>query len=268
MKFEAIKFVLLALSAILVLSPPSAGFGVSSAVLEEEVSPGQELHYAVSISAGEDETLQNMTANIYGFAMTQDAINIELSPEDDTGSYSARPFLSVDPQSFSVDPGERETLLLTGTIPEDAAPGGRYALVTISTAPEATEGAQVMVMTAIQIAVYLTVTGSDLAMTGDISDLAASMADGNVSIDLLYENTGNVHYKPLVGANLLDEDGKVVASVAPAETRRMILPTGSRLVSMTLVPDALLEPGTYTVEATVALDDGTVLDTAETTIEV
>jgi hypothetical protein len=94
------------------------------------------------------------------------------------------------------------------------------------------------------------------------------MVDSNVSVDLLFENTGNVHYKPFVGANLIDEGGKVVAGVEPAETRRMILPTNSRLVSMTLAPKAPLSPGIYTVAATVALADGTVLAMEETTVEV
>lgn len=268
MNFRAIEFTVVAFIALSVLAPTSAAFGLSGATFMEEVSPGQELVHAISISAGENESLKNMTAEVFGFERNLAGSNIELSPDRDTGPYSARPFLSVEPKSFDLEPGQRKTLLLTGTVPDDVGSGGRYALVSISTEPAERGGGQVMVSTGIQVTVLLTIKDSELIKTGEISDLSTSMVDGNVSVDVTFDNTGNVHYKPLVGANLLNEDGEVVASVVPAETRRSILPTGSRLVSMTLVPEAELEPGTYTVEATVALDDGTVLAAEETTIEV
>jgi hypothetical protein len=268
MDYSIAKFLFAAFLALSTIVSTSSAFSVDGAIFSEEVSPGQEIVHEMIVSAGEDELLPNMTAKIVGFAMTEDGANIELPPGDDSERFSARPFLSVEPTSFDLEPGERWTLNLTGIVPEDVGEGGRYALVTIKTAPKESENASVMIITAIQVPILLTIKDSDLEMTGEISGLVASMADGNVSVDLLLENTGNVHYKPFVGANLLNEDDEVVASVVPAETRRSILPTGSRLVSMTLVPEAELEPGTYTVEATVALDDGTVLDTAETTIEV
>lgn len=271
MNFRAIEFAVVAFIALSVLAPTSTAFGLSGATFMEEVSPGQELVHTISISAGENESLKNMTAEVFGFERNLAGSNIELSPDRDTGPYSARPFLSVEPKSFDLEPGERKTLLLTGTVPDDVGSGGRYALVSISTEPaEPAErgGGQVMVSTGIQVTVLLTIKDSELIKTGEISDLSTSMVDGNVTVDVTFDNTGNVHYKPFVGANLLDEDGEVAASVEPAETRRSILPTNSRFVSMTLVPDAVLEPGTYTVEATVALDDGTVLATEETTVEV
>ena len=266
MNYGAIKFGLVALFALAVFVPTTLALGLSGAILIEEVSPGQEIIHEISVMGNKDEPVLNMTAEVSGFARSLDGVNIPLRPEDDTGPFSARPFLSVEPESFILEPGETETLLLTGTVPEDVGPGGRYALVTVATVPP--EGEGVTVSFGIQTVVFLTIKGSELIKTGDITDLVASMVDGNVSVGLLFENTGNVHYKPLVGVNLLDIDGDIVANVELTETEGSILPTGSRLVKMTLVPDALLEPGTYTVEATVALDDGTVLDTAETTIEV
>jgi hypothetical protein len=266
MNLAEIKFALVALLSILVLVPSSAAFGVSGVVFREEVSPGQELVHEITVSSKEDDSPQEMMAELYGFAMSEGGVYKELSPEEDTGPYSARPFLSIEPKSFTLEPGKAVKLLLTGTVPEDVGSGGRYAIVTITTAPE--EGGNVMVSTAIQVLVLLTIKDSELELTGEISDLVASMADGNVSVDLLFENTGNVHYKPLVGAVLLDEAGEIVAQQELKEEGTSILPTNSRLVKMALVPDAVLEPGTYTVEATVALDDGTVLATEDTTVEV
>lgn len=263
-----IKFAFVALLGLSILLPTSVAFGVSGGLFKEEVSPGQVLVYEITVFDKEDAPPKNMTAELFGFAMNEVAANVELSPEEDTGPFTARPFLLVEPGNFTLEPGEREKLLLTGTVPEDVGSGGRYALVTIATDPETSEGGNVAISTAIQVLILLTIKDSKLVMTGEISDLAASMSDDNVSVDLLFENTGNIHYRPLVGAVLKGEDGETVAEVEATQIPTSILPTGSRLVSMTLVPDGVIEPGTYTVEATVALDDGTVLDTAETTIEV
>lgn len=268
MNFSAVKFLLAALLALSMVASNSAAFGVSGAVFIEDVSPGQELVHKITVSTRDHEPPLNMTAEVFGFGRSASGSNIEIRAEDDTGPYSARPFLSVEPTSFSLEPGDRETLLLTGTVPEDVGSGGRYAIVNIKTAPKAAEGSGVTILTAIQVHVLLTIKGSELIKTGEISDLTASMNEGNVSVDLLFDNTGNIHYKPLIGAALLNEAGYVVAEQEPMAEMDSILPTGSRLVSMTLVPDAMLEPGTYTVMAEVALDDGTVLDTAETTVEV
>ena len=265
-KNEGIKFALLAFLALSMVVSTSAGLSVSGAAYIGEVSPGEVIVHEMTVSIDEDASPQNMTAELYGFAMNERASNVELSPEEDTGPYSARPFLSVEPKSFTVEPGVPQKVLLTGTVPDDVGAGGRYALVTIKTVPDG-EG-DVSVSSAIQVLILLTIKDSKLIKTGEISDLATSMSGDEVSVDLLFENTGNVLYKPLVGAILKGEDGETVAEVEATQIPTSILPTGSRLVSMTLVPDAVLEPGTYTVEATVALDDGTVLDTAETTIEV
>lgn len=266
MKNDSIKFAILAVLAMSMAVSTSAAFSVSGAFYMSRVSPGQEIAHDITVSIAEDAHPLNLTADIYGFAINERGSNVQLSPEDDTGPYSARPFLSVEPKSFTVEPGVPQKVLLTGTVPEDIGSGGRYAMVTIKTAPE--DRGQVAISSAIQVLVLLTIKGSELIETGEITDLAATQGDEGVSFDLLFENTGNIHYKPFVGAVLKGEDGETVAEVEATQIPTSILPSGSRLVSMTLVPDAPLSPGTYTVEATVALDDGTVLDTAETTIEV
>jgi len=266
MNYSTAKLAFVALLAFSILFPTSSALGIRGAIITEEVSPGQELLHVITVGSREGEAPLNLTAEVFGFRRTDDGVNVEISPDDDTGPYTARPFLSIEPKSFTLEPGDQRSLLLTGTVPEDVGSGGRYAIVTISTVPSSEDG--VAITFALQSIILLTIKDSDLLMTGEVSDLAASMSDGNVSVDLLLENTGNVHYTPLFGAVLLDEAGDIVAEQKPEVMTGVILPTNSRLVKMTLAPEAELEPGTYTVEATVALDDGTVLAAEETTIEV
>jgi len=190
-------------------------------------------------------------------------------PENDTGPFTARPFLSVEPKNFVVVPGERKKLLLTATVPEDAAPGGKYALVAIKTAPEAAAGGNVMVSTAIQVSVLLTVNGTELTQTGNITGLTASRGENDsVAVDIIFENTGNVHYKPFVEATLKSENGDILANEEPKQITGSILPTNSRLCKVDLVPKTSLPSGTYTVGAKVTKEDGTVLDSKETILTV
>ena len=87
-------------------------------------------------------------------------------------------------------------------------------------------------------------------------------------MSLLFENTGNVHYKPLLGAVLKGEDGRVLKEVEPTQVGKSILPTISRLFLVDLGSKGNLSPGKYTVEGRVNLEDGTLLDSKEMEFEV
>lgn len=268
MIYKFAKFAFSALLALFILVTLSAGFGVGGAIFVEDVSPGQKLTHEITVSNDENTTIQNMSAVIYGFARSLDGVNVEIPEENDTSSFTARPFLSVEPEVFDLLPGERKTLLLTGTVPEDAGPGGKYALVVVKTAPEA-QSASISISTAIQVVVMLTVNGTDITRTGNISDLTASKNDdGNVEADITFKNTGNIHYKPFVDAVLKSENGEILASDQPKQVDGSILPMGLRLCKVDLSPKTAIASGTYIVEATVTLEDGTVLDSKETTFTV
>ena len=142
MNYSTVKILFLAVFAFSAIVSPSSAFSVDGAIFSEEVSPGQEIVHEMIVSAGEDELLPNMTAEVVGFAMTEDGANIELLPEDDTELFSARPFLSVEPTSFDLKSGERRSLNLTGTVPEHVGEGERHALITTKAASQ--ESAQVI----------------------------------------------------------------------------------------------------------------------------
>ena len=266
MKIKYTKFAFVAFLAISMLIPLSMGFGIDGVTFIKEVSPGQELVHNITVSNDVNASTLNMTAEVYGFARNLGGVNIALSPENDTGTYTARPFLSVEPKSFQLGPGERKTLHLTGTVPEDIGPGGKYALVVINTEPKITNG--ISISTAIQADVMLFVKGTEPIQTGEITDLSASKSDEGVTVNLICKNTGNIYYKPLVGALLKSENGDILANEEPKQIDSSILPTNLRLCKVNLVPKTSLAPGTYTVEAKVTKEDGTLLDSKETTFTV
>jgi hypothetical protein len=265
MNFRDIKFVFTAFLAILIFVSTSAGLTVTGAAYIDTVSSGQEIAHEMTVSINKNDSPQDMSVDIFGFVMNEEGVNIELSPEDDIGPFTARPFLSVEPKNFTVEPGVPSKVLLTGTVPEDVGSGGRYALVTMKTKPK--DQGSIVVTSAIQVLVLLTIKDSEQVMTGNITELDVS-TDDNVTASFLFENTGNIHYKPFVGAVLKSEDGQVIKETPPKRITSIILPTNSRLCMVDVAPKADLSPGKYTIEASVTLEDGTFLDSKKTEFEI
>jgi hypothetical protein len=106
-------------------------------------------------------------------------------------------------------------------------------------------------------------------MEGEITDLTVedAFSDEEKEMSLVFKNTGNYHYKALARAELEDADGNVLASASTPLSITSIIPPNSRLFRLTLTTDKL-NPGTYSVSATVEREDGTVLDSGETEFEV
>jgi hypothetical protein len=266
MKSKDVKFGFVALLALSIFVPTSAGFTVSGALFIDVVSPGEEILHEITVTIDEDSSPQNMIAVIGGFATTPEGADYMLDPDDDIGPYTARPFLIVSPERFQLQPGEPQKVLVTGTVPEDIGAGGRYALVGIKTEPDPT--GNVAVTTAILVPVLLQIDGSEIVETGEITDLEVLESDEGVIVALMFENTGNYHYKPIVEAVIKGEDGDDIATATPQQSFSSVRPSNSWISKMNFDLDEELAPGTYTVEARAIKEDGTVLDTEETTFEV
>jgi hypothetical protein len=267
MKFRNIKYAFVALLLMSMFLPTSAGLEVSGAIFSGDASPGQELIHEMDVSIDKNATPLNVTAEVFGFAMNSRGSNIQLRPEEDNGSYSAREFLTVTPEKFQLEPGVPQKVLVKAMFPEDIGSGGRYALVVLTSVSPDT-GKKVKIESAIQVPVLLVIAGSEMIQTGEITDLAAKKSDKGVTVDLMFKNTGNYHYKPTANFELKTEDGEILATADPLESLNSILPTGSWLAKMELVPESELEKGNYTIEASVTKEDGTILAEKKTFVKV
>jgi methionine-rich copper-binding protein CopC len=241
---------------------PASGLSVNGGLMEMTVAPGDELRHQIIIGVGDDDEPMEAKVGVFGCGFGLDGARINLDPEEDVSPYSARPFLTVTPESAIVKPNETATFVVTGTVPEDVGSGGRYALVNVGTPPRG-EG-QVGIALAAVIPVRLTIKGSDLVETGEITELSASSAE----VSAIFENTGNHHFKASAEATLTDAEGEVVAKAEAPLMYTPVIPTYSWLFKMAFEAEEELAPGTYTVEVSVIHEDGTVLDTEETTFEV
>lgn len=259
------KISLITLLILSFLIPNSSGFLVGGSILKGEVDPGQEFVHPITVKNEVDASPQNFRVGVYGFGISPTGGNIKYDSDHDTSPYSARTFLKATPLEFSLGPGESQKVLLEGKIPEDVGPGGRYAVVNIKTEPMV--GGDVAVITAVDVPVMLTISGSELIETGEITDLEVSEGDEGPVARLMFENTGNHHYKAISEVVIEDESGEVLVKAATPLNPSSILPTNVRQFQIRFGQGVDLAPGTYIAKASVIRADGLVLDVEEATID-
>lgn len=252
----------------LAFAPVSDGLRVSGAICTAEVVPGQHFTHNMTVDIGGSDPPQKIMAEVLGFGQTVTGSYMDLEADSDTSPYTARNFLKVTPASAQLEPGVSQVFMLEGEIPEDVGAGGRYAFVNIHGIPSHEEGAgSISMVAAIGVPVLLTISGTELVKTCEITALSI-LGTQNIGVSVIFKNTGNYHYKALAEAVLKDEDGTIHANASTPHTGTSILPTCSRLFKLSLSPDSELQSGTYYVNATVSLEDGTILASKETAFDV
>jgi len=253
---------ILGLSIFLVLSTTGSSLTFAGSLLKKEVVPGEDIYHEITVRLSGDEFPMEAVGGLYGHGMGLDGARIPREDTDEMKPYSAVGFLKLTPERAQIEVGKPAVFVLEGKVPEDVGSGGRYALVEIHTPPQG-EG-QVGVALATIAPIMLTISGTELVETGEITDLTVSADE----VLVIFKNTGNHHFRASAEATLLNDQGEIIASTEAPLTYNSLIPTTSWLFEMSFDLEEDLAPGTYTVEATVTHEDGTVLDTEETTFEV
>ncbi len=254
-------FIVLALLAI----APASAITVHGVALVAEVSPGERIVYNMTAQTSVNVS-EEVHAYVYGLTHNQYGERVAIAP-DVMHPYSAATFLKVTPEIAVVEPGASQLFVLEGVVPEDVGDGGRYAFVNIHASVD--EGHMVGFAAEVEIPVFLTIKGSEIIETGDITDLNISEGDdGSLVATFKFNNTGNYHYMADGATILKDGEGNVVDEVSHSSGSSSLLPLEGRICVFELAKEMDLAPGTYTVEASVSKRDGTVLDTEEVTVEV
>lgn len=260
--------------AVLLLASASiiSGFDISGGVIDKAIPPGGHISHEVTITATDSDVPSNLSSEVKGIIVSLDGSTTSTSADKDDYSYSARSFLSVSPTSFQLEPGDSQTVLLEGDIPDDIGPGTRYAILSILSTPisDSGKGASTTVLGQVNLPIIIDIQGTDQIRTGDISDLKLEepSSANNQKLSLIFENTGNTQFRAMVKADLLDENGNVTYSTSGPLSVAAILPGTSRLFEFAITPDEELEPGSYAINATITLQDGSVLAYKEMEFEI
>jgi hypothetical protein len=250
---------------VLLAIAPASGITVSGVALVTDVSPGDRIMYNMTVDVGEVSEPVDVEAHVIAFTHDLECNRVRI-PDNETSPGTARDFLKVSPERATIEPGEKAVFTLEGIVPEDVGDGGRYALVGISTVPSGNE--TVGFSSGVDVPVFLTIAGSEIIETGEMIGLNLSEGDdGGLVAEMLFEHTGNHHYKASAEFVLKDDEGNIVDEVA-YPSRCSLLPSTKRGCAIPIGSEADLVPGSYTVEARVIKQDGTVLATKEATIEV
>jgi len=256
------KFAIFGFCLLLALSTTGSGLTFINALLEKNVTPGEEIYHEITIGLSGNETAMPAVGGIYDYGMGLDGARIPREDDKEMAPYSAVGFLRLTPESATIEPGKPAKFVIEGKIPEDVGSGGRYALVEIHTPPQGS--GQIGIALATIVPIRLTISGTDLIETGEITDLNATADE----VSLIFKNTGNHHFKASARAELKDKDGKIVSSAEAPLMDTALVPTASYLFKMAFNGDTGLAPGTYTAEASVIHVNGTVLDTEEKAVRV
>jgi len=226
--------------------PVLAGLRVDGALIQDTVAPGDQRTYNFGVSDTTEEPM-DVTIQVMGYGEKNGNL-AALAPEQDTGPYSARQFLSVSTNRFHLEPGERRDITLAASVPGDAS-GGRYAVVyVVQSPPEGSSGA--VAVAAVAIPVLLTIKDTELKRTGEIEkiDLVPGESPGQVTVNARLTNTGNYHYKFRATATIRDTANNVLGVSDPVEANSSLIPGLSRLISIPVTVKKEMPPGEYIAE--------------------
>jgi hypothetical protein len=260
LKFLRLLPVVLIVLAFLAASPASAaenGLRVQGAILQADVSPGQNLTHKMTVSIGTEDPATEITVRLGGYGQALSGASELLETADNT-DFSARAFITLDKESFHLEPGGSEVVTATIQVPLDVGAGGRYALINIKTG--AAGGGGVGMITAVNVPIVLTVKDTTLTRQGEITGLNIEVAGGQtLNIDTIFHNTGNYHFRIQGNITISKFQGKTLKTIPVPLTSSSIIPEMSLRLSAQYEPEAVLAKGIYIVKSQVMLDDGTVL---------
>jgi hypothetical protein len=264
---KLLLIILSLMALILGASPASAGLKVDGAVFDEAANPGEHVSHTAIVSTKPSDSPLDMMVEIFGYGQNEDGSSVALNETQDTSPDSARSFLKATPESFHLEPGESKSVVIDGTIPTDAAVGGRYAIVNILSARPSNTSVGINV--AVNIPVRITVDGIGILDAGEISNLTLHepISGKEQDVSFIFKNTGNHHYKFLAEATVKDSSDRIVANTTAKQAARSV-PNYSRRIELKLIPAESLPAGTYNLKIAVKTDNGTILASKETTFEI
>ncbi|MDD1690183.1 MAG: hypothetical protein LUQ66_05935 [Methanoregula sp.] len=263
----SIKIVILVfVFLVLVGTVTVSAISVSGAKYMGSIAPGSsdEHKITVGIKANEDPTDVIVEVKGFGQALNKGYTSLELA--DDKSAYSARTFITLDNTTIHLEPGTTKTIKATIKLPQNIGPGGRYAIIYVSAIP----GVGKSFTTAVQVPVFITVSGTSQTETGSITglDIGEVNVGQPIVVTTSLKNTGNYHYYHTTNAVILtDSNGNVVANMTTSPSIDAIIPESTvQFVTKPEVKD--LPAGTYTVNSKVLLENGQLLDEKSATFDV
>jgi hypothetical protein len=194
----------------------------------DNVDPGEVIAEQLKVRNEGDSQIA-LEVKVQDFIVS-DGNGTPLPVEDDVSNrWAASLWITVSPQKVVLNPGETKTLDLVAVIPEDAHPGGHYAIVFYSPAENISlEQTSLSVSPNVGTLTYFTVSG-DVSEDARVSkmDVNKFQEYGPIKIDTEVLNLSDVHLKPQGVIKIYDMLGNLKTTLALEE--KNIFPGVSRL---------------------------------------
>ncbi len=155
-------------------------------------------------------------------------------------------WIQVEDGPIVIQPGERYSVPLSITAPENADPGGHYASIFFSSAPP--DSGQVKISSKVGTLVLASVDG-DIVEAGSILELATANGKKTysrlpVAFEARFQNTGNVHLKPTGAITIANLFGSETDKIDFNTTKGATLPKTIRKYESVWEKAAVIEkPG-------------------------
>ena len=185
-----------------------------------------------------------------------------LNADNDTGPYSARDYITLSDNKIKLIPEWDDEIDVDIEIPDDMGDGSRYAVIQFRI-PVENETKGIARDWGILVPVLLTNSNSELIKTGMITEMSAGISN----VTVLFNNSGNTHFKPIINTIIKDSKDQVVEDITTT-TAISIIPGSSRLYLIDLNSEDELKPGGYSLEVLAKLDDNTQLDSKKMEFEI
>lgn len=232
--------ILFLLAFFFLLAPESLGqafLGVSAIPprLEISVEPGKTVTKEIKVR-NESSTEKIISTQVKDFIVVDDLgtpIQIE-NTGDSSNRWAASSWIQISATSLKLKPGETKTLMVTVIAPEDALPGGHYAVILHSPQNETTlSETGSLIETNVGTLVYVTIPG-DIKESAMIKDFSAPQFSeyGPIDFKATVTNLSDIHITPVGQIAITNSLGFKTATL-PLETVN-IFPYTSREYRQTL----------------------------------
>jgi phage pi2 protein 07 len=265
---KKIKFLLLALClvpsfALAQQSAVSQTLSVSPTLFEMQANPGQAWTSSVRVINVNDYTLTVYPQPVNFAPLGEDGRG-DLIPifSEETQGQTLAEWITVPSEPVVIPPQATAEVPLQVNVPNDAAPGGHYAAILIGTKPPTDESSLSQVQTAQFVtALFFVRVSGDVKEMGNIREFTTNkniVQTPTITLDMRFENTGNVHIQPQGDIKVFNMWGKE-RGVIPINHQTHfgnVLPNSIRKFSFTWTGDtSLYDIGRYKAIATLGYGD-------------
>jgi len=250
----------------LAIAPAMAAITLSGVKYMDVVAPGTTVTYSMTLSSAAADAADDYEATVIGFGNGPNGNYLGIDPAQDTGPYTARPFITLDKTAVHIAPGGKEVITATMQLPASGT-GGRYALINLHPKAVAATGTGPSFTTAMNVPVMITLKDTQLTEAGTIKSIGVSDAVPGkpVEITTVLTNTGNHHfYGAFVNVTVTDPSGNMVATASTNPSIFALIPGNDMSIKTSITS---LPAGTYTVNSEAKFGT-TLLDTKTASITI